>query len=106
MSTEETQMELDKISAADFQPLINQQFIFEISEEVSLEAELVEVLVLNNYSPLERTPFSITFRTQQKKEYYQQGIFKIGHPELKGLEIFLSPKGFDGVGMKYEAVFS
>ena len=99
-------MELDKITAADFMPLVNQPFYFKISPEVSLEAELIEVVVLTTYSPLERTPFSLTFRTQQRDEYYQQGIFCIEHTELKSLEIFLSPKGFDGTGMRYEAIFS
>lgn len=106
MNTEETRIALDKITAADFQSIINQQFVFEISPEVSMEAELIEVLVLSNYSPLERSPFSITFRTQQRNEYYPQGIFTIHHPVLKSLAIFLSPKGFDGIGMRYEAIFS
>lgn len=99
-------MELDKISASDFQPFLNQPFTFIISSEISLEAELIEVLVLTTHSPLERKPFSLTFRTRQRDEYYQQGIFNVEHAELKGLEFFLSPKGFDGTGMRYEAVFS
>lgn len=99
-------MELDKISAADFQPLINQQFVFKISSEVSLEAELIEVLVLRGDSSIEREPFLLTFRTEQQQEYYQQGIFRVEHDVLHGLEFFLSPKGFDGIGMRYEAVFS
>ena len=99
-------MELDKISAMDFQPLLNQKFNFNISAEVSLESELIEVTEFNGYSPLERTPFSLVFRTQQKKEYYNQGIFSIEHPTHGVMDLFLSPKGFDDVGMKYEAVFS
>ena len=99
-------MELDKISANDFKPLLNQKLNIKISADISLETELVEIIELNGYSPLERSPFSITFRTQQKNEYYNQGIFRVEHPTIGNIDLFLTPKGFDGVGMKYEAVFS
>lgn len=99
-------MELDKISAADFQPLLNQKFNFNISAEVSLESELIEIIEFNGYSPLERIPFSVVFRTEQKNEYYEQGIFRIEHPIHGDMDVFLTPKGFDNFGMKYEAVFS
>lgn len=97
---------LDKIGISEFQPLLNQKFIFKISNDVSLEAELVEIMEFNGFSPLERKPFSVTFRTNQKNEYYEQGTICIVHPALGEIFLFLSPKGFDGLGMKYEAVFS
>ena len=99
-------MELDKISANDFKPLLNKEINFKISHELNLASELIEVTELTGYSPLERKPFSIMFRTQQKNEYYNQGIFRIEHPQYGNIDLFLTPKGFDGVGMKYEAVFS
>ena len=99
-------MDIALLTLDDFDTLINNVFSIRISDEVQLDAELVEVTKLNNYSPLERNPFSIVFRTDQKNEYYQQGIFTIVHPEKGDLQLFLSPLGFDNVGMKYEAVFS
>lgn len=99
-------MELDKIIAADFSPLLNQQFPIQFTSEVKLEAELVGLTELNGYSPLERKPFSVMFRTRQKTEYYNQGIFMVIHPIKGEIPIFMTPQGFDGVGMKYEAVFS
>lgn len=99
-------MDIALLTLKDFDTLINNVFTIRISDEVQLEAELIELTKLNNYSPLERNPFSIVFRTEQKNEYYEQGIFIVVHPEKGDLQLFLSPLGFDDVGMKYEAVFS
>lgn len=99
-------MNIALLTSNDFDTLINTVFTIRFSDEVQLDAELIEVTKLNNYSPLERSPFSIVFRTDQKNEYYQQGIFTIVHPEKGDLQLFLTPLGFDDVGMKYEAVFS
>ena len=99
-------MDIALLTLNDFDPHLNKIFKIRISDEIQLDAELIELTKLNNYSPLERSPFSIVFRTEQKNEYYQQGIFTIIHPQKGNLELFLSPLGFDSVGMKYEAVFS
>jgi hypothetical protein len=99
-------MDIALLSSNDFNTFLNKLFTIRISDEIQLDAELIEITKLNNYSPLERSPFSIVFRTEQKNEYYQQGIFTIVHPQKGNLELFLSPLGFDNVGMKYEAVFS
>ena len=99
-------MDIALLTLHDFDTLLHKVFAIRISDEVQFDAELIEVTKLNNYSPLERNPFSIIFRTEQKNEYYQQGIFTIVHPEKGDLQLFLSPLGFDSIGMKYEAVFS
>lgn len=99
-------MNIALLTLNDFDTFLNKVFTIRISDEVLLDAELIELTKFNNYSPLERNPFSIIFRTEQKNEYYQQGIFTIEHPEKGNLELFLTPLGFDSVGMKYEAVFS
>jgi hypothetical protein len=96
----------DKIEIADFESLLNQEINIRFSNEIILPAKLIEVLVLGGYSPLERNPFSITVRTQQKTEYYQQGTYIMQHPILGEIYIFFVPLGMDKDGMKYEAVFS
>jgi hypothetical protein len=98
--------ELSIINYKDFRDYLNQSFNINFGGEVVLPSELVEVTELTGYSPLERKPFSIVFRTEQKSEYYQQATFIIQHPEKGDISMFLVPKGFDNVGMKYEAVFS
>ncbi|ABQ05709.1 DUF6916 family protein [Flavobacterium johnsoniae] len=99
-------MDITLLSADNFNSLLNAVFTIKFSEEIQLDAELISVTEFNSYSPLQRTPFSLVFRTQQKNEYYQQGIFTVIHPEEGNLELFLTPLGFDEAGMKYEAVFS
>ncbi|WP_163409450.1 DUF6916 family protein [Flavobacterium ajazii] len=99
-------MDIALLTFNDFNTLLNTVFTIRISDEVQLDAELIELTKLNNYSPLERSPFSIVFRTNQKNEYYEQGIFTIVHPEKGDLELFMTPLGFDNAGMRYEAVFS
>ncbi|PWK29073.1 hypothetical protein LV89_00627 [Arcicella aurantiaca] len=99
-------MELQELTHQDFKGYLNQNLKIKFSEDVTLPAELVEVVKLKGYTPLEREPFLLTFRTQQQNEYYQQGTFVVEHPILGEIPMFLGPMGFDNIGMKYEAVFS
>ena len=101
----ETQ-ELKHVSVTDFAPYLNQKLNIGFSQEITLSAELIAVTQLGGYSPLERTPFSIVLRTEQKTEYYQQGTYIIQHPSKGEMLIFLVPLGLDKEGMKYEAIFS
>ena len=98
--------ELSILSYHDFSGYLNQLFAINFGNDVVLQAELVEATELTGYTPLERKPFSIIFRTLQKNEYFQQGTFTVTHPEKGEIALFLVPKGFDKVGMNYEAVFS
>ncbi len=94
------------LTSDDFDTVLKNKFTIKITDTILLRAEVIEVTKLINYSPLDRIPFSIVFRTEQKDEYYDQGIFTIIHPEKGDLQLFLTPLGFDTIGMKYEAVFS
>ncbi|MCC7505204.1 MAG: hypothetical protein IT259_07880 [Saprospiraceae bacterium] len=97
---------LDQLQAADFSPLIHQTLTLRFSEEVSLPAELMEVREVNSFTPLDRKPFAIVVRTDQKTHYYNQTIAVLEHPEKGDLPLFFVPVGFDGQGMLYEAVFA
>jgi hypothetical protein len=99
-------MELQELTHQDFSQFLNQSFNIKFGENAILPAELIEAQELNGYTPLQRKPFLVVFRTQQKNEYYPQATFIIEHPEKGEIPMFLSPKGFDAEGMKYEAVFS
>lgn len=59
-------------------------------------------------SPGDRRPgFSLIFTTRQTKEYYQQGIYQLIHPELGPLSLFMVPLGAGSDGfMQYEIVFN
>lgn len=97
---------LDQLQASDFSPLLNQMLNIRFSAELVMPAELMQVKEVDSYSPLDRKPFSITLRTDQKTHYFQQTIGVLEHPEKGDLSIFFVPVGFDGQGVLYEAVFA
>jgi hypothetical protein len=99
-------LELSEISMAHFKPLLNKTFEIQFEESKNLQAELIDVLEFSNNGQSNRVPFSITFRTQQKNEYYQQATYIISADKFGRIPIFLVPIGPDSIGMKYEAIFS
>jgi len=96
----------DYIQITDFQPYLNEKMMLKWSEEYVFLADLIQVRAVETYTPIERPPFSIVLRTEQKTQYFEQGICILQHPEKGDLHLFLVPLGLDEVGMKYEAVFS
>ena len=97
--------DLHTVTASDFEPLLNETFLIQFSGETAINSTLVDVSQFNGYSTLERKPFSITFKTHQQVNF-PQSIYIVNHPVKGELQIFLVPIGFEGNGMKYEAVFS
>jgi hypothetical protein len=99
-------VDLSLLKAADFRPHLNKVMYIRFAQGVRLPAELVQVTELENYNKLERQPFSIQFKTEQKDSYYQQAIYTIEHPDKGDMDVFIVPLGPGGGGMKYEAIFS
>ena len=97
---------LDQITIEDFKELLNQKIPIQFTPSITLDAELIEVNLVKNYSPLERSPFSFVLRTSQKTDYYPQGSYIIKHPTLGDMYLFLVPIGLDSEGTKYQAIFS
>ncbi len=97
---------LETLTVADFQPYINQTLSIRFTPEVTLPAELISVDIWGSETDKYRQPFTLTFRTTQKTEFYPQGTFTLIHPVAGGLSIFFVPIGLDAEGMRYEAVFS
>ena len=87
--------DLDALTVADFQPLLNQRF-----RMATFDVELVEVTEIAR-EPGGRAPFSLVFEGGPKPPL-PQGIYAVEHPRLGPLEIFLVPIGPD----RYEAVFT
>jgi hypothetical protein len=97
---------LDQLQVTDFSPLLNQTLHIRFSPEITLPAELVQVRTVESYSPLDRKPFAIVLRTDQKTHYYHQTTAVLEHPEKGDLPLFFVPLGFDGQGVLYEALFA
>ncbi|MFM9948422.1 MAG: DUF6916 family protein [Saprospiraceae bacterium] len=94
------------LTIEDFEPLLHQTLQIRFTHEVTLDAELTEVVRLNSHVDLPRQPFSFVLTTAQKNEYYPQATFLVVHPEKGELPVFLVPLGPDEKGMRYEAVFT
>lgn len=98
---------LDQLQRSDFEPFIQQSFIIRFRlPEAELPALLMAVTPLKSHPGSPRPPFSLTFRTPQQGQYYQQAMYTLVHPEKGELELFFVPIGFDAEGMKYEVIFN
>ena len=56
-------------------------------------------------SPAAPRPFSLVFRGP-RESFLPQRIYRVEHPALGSLEIFIVPIGLDASGYRYEAVFN
>jgi hypothetical protein len=97
---------LDLIEIADFEKYENKELNVWFSPRAKLAATVRDLKTIKTASSLLRKSFSIILRTNQKKEYYQQAIYIIEHPDLGNISVFMTPVGFDDVGMQYEVIFS
>jgi hypothetical protein len=91
---------------SDFAPFLDHSFQISFTPEISIPAILIMAKEFDSYSPADRKPFSLIFRTDQKKEYFPQAIRILHHPEKGEISVFLVPLGPDQLGMRYEAIFS
>jgi hypothetical protein len=93
---------LGRLTAADFAPLRNQHFELMPEQGRQLELELVEVAAADGAGG---RPFSVVFRGPGEP-LLRQRIYRVEHPALGALELFLVPIGRDDAGVSYEAVFT
>ena len=98
---------LDKLTAADFSPRVDQPFRLVPDDGATIDAVLAEV-VEHGGEPGEgqRPPFSVFF-TAPTGTAAPQGTFRVEHDDLDALELFLVPVQQDaaGEGVLYQAVF-
>jgi hypothetical protein len=98
--------DLSNIGFHDFKDLVNKIFRIRFHEEVIFDAELIDAQMYVPRNETNRGSFSLIFRTQQKNEYFNQGICTLEHPNKGHLQLFIVPIGTDNHGMKYEVIFS
>jgi hypothetical protein len=104
---------LEQLRVSSFSPYLSQTFRVQLPEGDLLELTLIEVSDLGPSADAEggsgdetrRVPFSVLFRGASEP-VLQQRIYRLEHPEMGGLELFLVPVGPDAEGMRYEAVFN
>ena len=100
---------LERLTAAEFEPLVGNGFVAARLGREGVPAELLEVRLLRELptqpgaSP--RKPFALMFRLRTPDQL-PQGMFALSHERLDRLELFLVPVGRDADGLLLEAVFN
>lgn len=92
---------LENLSRHAFAEQLNTKFGIYFTPEQATESELVEVTEIKKYNRQEA--FSIVFLAPIEQPY-EQGIYKVAHPIVAEIEIFIVPVKKTVEGIKYEAV--
>ena len=96
---------LDKLTKETFEPIKGQVFQLALGEDRHLPLELAAVLGTGLKGLASREQFSLHFRGPRTPALPQR-IYRLEHPQLGALDIFLVPIRSDSSGMTYEAVFT
>ena len=101
---------LDLLDLAIFTRHVGDVFRLAVDETTTIEARLIEATPSSAVSvsspPNERrAPFSLVFQGPNIPPLPQR-IYRLEHPELGMLDVFLVPIGQGAGGMRYEAVFN
>lgn len=94
---------LDRLTAADFAPLVDRTFTCETADS-RVELQLGSATELGPPRASQpRAPFSLVFWGPPA---LPQGTYRVHHPTLGPLDIFMVPIGPDTRGPRYEAIFN
>jgi len=96
---------LDKVTKQTFEPIKGGVFELVLGEDRTIPLELSAVLGTGLQGAASREQFSLHFRGPATPVLPQK-IYRLQHPSLGALDIFLVPIRRDASGMTYEAVFT
>lgn len=107
MAPNDGEVSLEHLTDADFNGRIGEPFLVRTPAGATLGAVLLEVTPHPHLPPTpgRRRGFSIVFRVAEPG-HRPQGIYRVEHPALGALQVFLVPIGPRDGGMGYEAVFN
>jgi hypothetical protein len=98
---------LEQLQSSDFMPHLNQTFTVRLEGLEPIKLELVAVTERGTGGqPGGRQPFSLLFLGPVSSQYLFQHTFRLEHPEMGALDIFLVPLGPQEGRMRYEAIFN
>lgn len=95
---------LDKLAREDFEPLLGTTLQL-VCGQVLVGVELTEARAINSPSPRATTPFAIVLRAPRDFRG-GQGMYRLEHPTLGPIDLFLVPIAPDAKGANFEAVFN
>jgi hypothetical protein len=97
-------LDVHRIQAADFAPLLHQTFRLTADEHV-WDVELTEVSERKRRRPdQQRLPFALLFKAAPDARLPQR-MYRIEHATLGAMDLLLVPVGADQDGRYYEAIF-
>lgn len=96
---------LEQLTLEDFEPLIGATFELDNGSETR-SAQLLQARGGRGGGGDFRAPFSLIVRAEMAGDYWPQGTYRLRHPTLGELDLFMVPIGPDGEGMRYEISFS
>lgn len=98
-------IDLATLESSALTPLVGQSMTIRSGDQSAL-LEVTEVRVLGNKRPgAPRDPFTIAFRGQPGLRA-PQGIYRLEHPSIDAMEIFMTQTGDGPKGSEFEAVFT
>ena len=98
---------MNDLTADHFRPHLNQVFNIRLENGDLYSLELEEVRDLGDApGPEFRKPFALTLRNPARNVYLPQGTYRLEHPQMGSLDLFIVPLGPDANGMRYEITFS
>ncbi|MFT7775634.1 DUF6916 family protein [Roseateles sp.] len=96
------------LTLACFEPLVGSSFSLRLDGAAELPARLIAaragVRVDLGTGLAGRQPFSLTFQAPAEPALPQR-IYRLEHPQLEAMDIFLVPVARSAAGLHYEAVF-
>jgi len=95
---------LENINHKTFESLIGETVELKAGD-VGFQAEIESVSLLRQNPGLARQPFSVELQAKEPISHGQQ-MYRLSHPKLGELELFLVPVGPGKHGMCYEIVFN
>jgi hypothetical protein len=95
--------DLEALRADDFAPLLREPFRIDPGDGSAIAVDLIEVSEAD--SGAGRRQFSLVFQGGPTPPLPQR-IYAVEHERLGRIEIFLVPLGPDGIGQRYQAVFT
>ena len=96
-------MTIENLTSKNFLEQLHTTFQAVRPDAVGLPLELIEVVDYADNPKLEQ--FSLVFRGP-RTPWLQQGMVQLEHSALGSMELFITPLGFDEVGMKYQAIIN
>ncbi len=92
------------LTLASFELLVGSRFTLRLDDAAELPAQLIQAQAGRGGTAGGRQPFSLTFEAPPEPAL-PQSIYRLEHPQLEAMDIFLVPVARTAAGLHYEAVF-